>query len=54
VAFYVEQHNTVMPHQAFNGHTPEEIHFGTRPELEQERSNGGSKLAWNAYPGTVS
>jgi hypothetical protein len=36
VAFYVEQHNTVMPHQAFNGHTPDEIYFGTREDLEQE------------------
>ena len=28
-AFYVEEHNTVMPHSAFLGQTPDEIHFGT-------------------------
>jgi putative transposase len=28
VAFYVAQHNTVMPHAAFRGQTPDEIYFG--------------------------
>ena len=28
VEFYVEQHNTVMPHAAFNGLTPDEVYFG--------------------------
>ena len=28
-AFYIEQHNTVMPHSAFLGRTPDEIYFGT-------------------------
>ena len=27
-AFYVEQHNTVMPHAAFHGQTPDEVYFG--------------------------
>ncbi|MBN2195736.1 MAG: DDE-type integrase/transposase/recombinase, partial [Polyangiaceae bacterium] len=28
VAFYVEQHNSVMPHSAFRGATPDEVFFG--------------------------
>ena len=30
VAFYVEQHNTVMPHSAFHGQTPDEVYVATR------------------------
>lgn len=29
VGFYVEQHNTHMPHSAFRGQTPDEMYFGT-------------------------
>ena len=29
VAFYVEQHNTRLPHSAFCGQTPDEMYFGT-------------------------
>ncbi|MBI5548880.1 MAG: transposase [Deltaproteobacteria bacterium] len=29
VAFYVEQHNSVLPHSAFAGQTPDEVFFGT-------------------------
>ena len=25
--FYVREHNTQMPHQAFDGQTPDEVHF---------------------------
>jgi transposase InsO family protein len=28
VAFYVEQHNAVVPHAAFKGQTPDEMYFG--------------------------
>jgi putative transposase len=28
IAFYVEQHNTVVPHAAFAGQTPDEMYFG--------------------------
>jgi len=28
VSFYVQQHNEVMPHSAFNGLTPDEVYFG--------------------------
>jgi hypothetical protein len=29
VEFYVQQHNQVLPHAAFDGQTPDEIYFGT-------------------------
>ena len=29
IAFYVEAHNGVMPHSAFEGQTPNEMFFGT-------------------------
>ena len=29
VAFYVEEHNCVMPHSAFRGQTPDQMYFGT-------------------------
>lgn len=29
VAFYITQHNTVLPHPAFSGQTPEEMYAGT-------------------------
>ena len=28
VEFYVEEHNTVLPHSAFRGQTPDEMYFG--------------------------
>ena len=33
VAFFVEEHNTKMPHSAFHGHTPDEMYFGTAANL---------------------
>jgi putative transposase len=36
VAFYVQQHNTQMPHAAFQGHTPDEMYFGTAADLPAE------------------
>jgi putative transposase len=29
VAFYVDEHNRVLPHSAFRGQTPDEMYFGT-------------------------
>jgi transposase InsO family protein len=29
VAFYVDEHNRVLPHSAFRGQTPDETYFGT-------------------------
>jgi len=41
VAFYVQQHNEVMPHSAFNGFTPDEVYFGkpdgVLPALAEQR-----------------
>jgi hypothetical protein len=36
IAFWVEQHNTVMPHSAFVGQTPDEIYFGTGDHVPAE------------------
>ena len=36
VAFYVEQHNTHLPHSAFRGQTPDEMHFGTGEPIPAE------------------
>jgi putative transposase len=36
VEFYVEQHNTQMPHAAFSGQTPDEMYFGTAAQLPTE------------------
>jgi transposase InsO family protein len=36
VDFYVEQHNTQMPHAAFAGQTPDEMYFGTATNLPAE------------------
>jgi hypothetical protein len=35
VSFYVEQHNTVMPHHALNGRTPQEVFFGENEDLPE-------------------
>ena len=34
VDFYVTQHNTVMPHAAFNGATPDEVFSGAADRLD--------------------
>ena len=36
VAFYVNAHNTEMPHSAFNGQTPDEIYYGTGDKIPHE------------------
>ena len=36
VAFFVEEHNTKMPHSAFHGHTPDEMYFGTAANLPDQ------------------
>ena len=35
VAFYVNAHNTEIPHSAFNGQTPDEIYYGTGDKIPQ-------------------
>ena len=41
VAFYVEQHNSHLPHSAFKGQTPDEMYYGTGDgipkKLEEEK-----------------
>jgi hypothetical protein len=41
VSFYVQQHNQVMPHSAFNGLTPDEVYFeksqGVLHDLTKQR-----------------
>ena len=36
VGFYVEQHNTHLPHAAFQGQTPDEMYFGTGSEVPKQ------------------
>ena len=36
VTFYVEQHNTHMPHSAFQGQTPDEMYFGTDIDIPKQ------------------
>jgi len=34
--FYVHQHNSVMPHAAFEGQTPDEMYYGTGAHVVDE------------------
>ncbi len=36
VDFYVEAHNQVMPHSAFEGQTPDEVFFGIGDEVSKK------------------
>ena len=36
VAFYVDEHNRVLPHSAFVGQSPDEMYFGTRDAIPAE------------------
>jgi len=36
VEFYVNKHNTKMPHPAFGGQTPDEMFFGTGSNVPQD------------------
>ena len=36
VTFYVREHNTVLPHSAFRGQTPDEMYFGTGDAVPDE------------------
>jgi transposase InsO family protein len=47
VAFYVEQHNTQMPHSAFEGQTPDEMYFGSAANLAAElaKAKGNARAA---------
>ena len=36
VGFYVEQHNSVLPHSAFRGQTPDEMYFQTGDDIPEQ------------------
>lgn len=36
VGFYVDEHNTRLPHSAFRGQTPDEMYFGTGNHVPDE------------------
>ena len=36
VAFYIDQHNTHLPHSAFRGQTPDEMYFGTGSAIPKQ------------------
>ena len=36
VAFYVQEHNTRLPHSAFRGQTPDEMYFATGNEIPRQ------------------
>lgn len=36
VAFYIDQHNTHLPHSAFHGQTPDEMYFGTGSKIPKK------------------
>ena len=40
IAFYVQEHNTRLPHSAFRGQTPDEVYFGTGNHIPQELETG--------------
>lgn len=47
VEFFVDQHNTQMPHSAFEGQTPDEMYFGTAANLPDELAAARRKArAW--------
>ena len=43
VEFYVSEHNTRLPHSAFQGQTPDEMYFGTGHHIP-----GVLEAAWKA------
>ena len=47
VAFYVQAHNTEIPHSAFQGQTPEEIYSGRGTDIPQ-RLTAAKAQAWAA------
>jgi putative transposase len=40
VAFYVDEHNRVLPHSAFCGQTPDEMYFGTGDAVPADLTSG--------------
>jgi putative transposase len=42
VAFYVHEHNYVLPHSAFRGQTPDEMYFGTGDAVPADLMSGAA------------
>ena len=42
VAFYVDEHNRVLPHSAFRGQTPDEMYFGTGDGVPADLRSGAA------------
>jgi hypothetical protein len=42
VAFYVQEHNTVLPHSAFRGQTPDEMYFGKGDAVPADLTAGAA------------
>ena len=42
VAFYVDEHNRVLPHSAFRGQTPDEMYFGTGDAVPPHLASGAA------------
>ena len=43
VEFFIDQHNTQMPHSAFAGQTPDEMYFGTAVDLPAQLAAARNK-----------
>ena len=43
IAFYVEQHNSVVPHSAFAGQTPDEMYFGRGDQVPVDLAAGRAR-----------
>jgi len=43
VEFYVTQHNSVLPHAALGGRTPDEVYFGTATEVPDQLKEARAK-----------
>jgi putative transposase len=43
IGFYVDQHNTVVPHAAFAGHTPDEMDLGRGDHVPGELAAGHAR-----------
>jgi len=42
VAFYVQEHNQVLPHSAFRGQTPDEMYFGRGDAVPADLTAGAA------------
>ena len=47
VTFYIDQHNRVLPHAAFNGQTPDEMYFATGAAVPEalEKARARARVA---------